>query len=126
MDMNLSDVRSRNRRPTYRHHSLEYKRDIVEQSLQPEISVARLAREHGLNANQVFSWRKAYREGRLERTVFLPVTVRPDNEAHALMKKAVASPTSGRLVIERSGTRLIVEGQPDAQVLRQILTALLQ
>ena len=28
-------------------------------------SVARVARRHGVNANQVFYWRKQYREGRL-------------------------------------------------------------
>jgi transposase-like protein len=28
--------------------------------------VAVIARQHGVNANQVFHWRKLYREGRLE------------------------------------------------------------
>jgi len=36
--------------------------------LQASTSVAKLAQEHGINANQIFAWRKAYREGALEDT----------------------------------------------------------
>jgi transposase len=34
--------------------------------LQPGASVAVVARRHDVNANQVFHWRKLYREGRLD------------------------------------------------------------
>jgi transposase len=44
---------------------IEMKRWIVEQTLAPGASVAIVARRHGVNANQVFEWRKKYREGRL-------------------------------------------------------------
>ncbi len=44
---------------------LEMKRWIVEQTLAPGASVAQVARRHGVNANQVFAWRKQYREGGL-------------------------------------------------------------
>jgi|SRR5271157_1223869 len=44
---------------------IEMKRWIVEQTLAPGASVATVARRHGVNANQVFDWRKQYREGRL-------------------------------------------------------------
>lgn len=50
----------------YRHHALAFKREVVEQSLAPTASVAKLAQEHGINANQIFAWRKAYRDGRLD------------------------------------------------------------
>lgn len=36
----------------------EEKRRIVEAALRPGASVADIARRHGLNANQVFNWRK--------------------------------------------------------------------
>jgi len=61
MDTNLQPVIQRGPRCKYRQPSMEVKRALVEMSLQPGISVARLAREHGVNANQVFSWRKLYR-----------------------------------------------------------------
>lgn len=37
---------------------LEEKRRIVEEAFRPGMSVADVARRHGLNSNQVFNWRK--------------------------------------------------------------------
>ena len=48
-----------------RRRSVEERRKIVEATLQPGASVSRVARRHDVNANQVFHWRKLYREGRL-------------------------------------------------------------
>lgn len=39
------------------HRTVEEKRRIVEATLVPGASIARLARENGVNANQVFQWR---------------------------------------------------------------------
>ena len=39
---------------------------MVEETLQPGASVAVIARRHGVNANQVFHWRKLYRAGKLD------------------------------------------------------------
>jgi len=58
MDTNFQPVISKNTRGHYRQHPLEFKRALVALSLQPGVSVARIAREHGVNANQVFSWRR--------------------------------------------------------------------
>ncbi|HFV9915597.1 TPA: transposase [Salmonella enterica subsp. diarizonae serovar 61:l,v:z35] len=38
---------------------------MVELSHRPEISVAQLAREHGINDNLLFKWRQHWREGKL-------------------------------------------------------------
>ena len=57
----------------------------------PGASVAIVARRHGINANQVFEWRKKYREGRL-----VPATRRK--------KAATAGPELIRIgVIDQSG-----------------------
>lgn len=48
-----------------RFRTVEEKRRIVEETLVPGASVARVARAHGVNANQVFGWRQLYRQGRL-------------------------------------------------------------
>ena len=45
--------------------SIAGKRKIVELAMQPGASVARVAREHGVNANMVHYWRNLYRQGRL-------------------------------------------------------------
>jgi transposase len=56
------------------------KRRIVEQTLEPDASVAKVARAHGVNASQVFAWRRQYRQGLLgeknsETANLLPVHV---------------------------------------------------
>lgn len=125
MDTNLSEEgRPARRGVRYRHHPVAFKRAVVEQSLQPGVSVSRLAGEHGINANQVFAWRKAYQEGRLGPATFLPVTVAPGT-ASVIETNALSADT-GRLVLERRGARLVIEGPPDAQTLSQILAALLR
>ena len=70
----------------HRRHSAAFKLGLVEQTLQPGASVARIARDHGVNANQVFGWRKLYREGLIGTPIdalaaMLPVTiVAPDSQ----------------------------------------------
>jgi len=43
----------------------EQKLEIVKQTNEPGSSVSLVARQHGLNAAQLFQWRKAYLEGSL-------------------------------------------------------------
>src|SRR5436305_13996509 len=53
-------------RTARRQRSKQERRRIAEESLQQGASVAVVARRHGVNANQVFQWRKLLREGRLD------------------------------------------------------------
>src|ERR1035437_8583417 len=60
--------------------SVAEKRRIVELTLASGASVALVARAHGVNANQVFKWRRAFDRGELVEpaavsTALLPVTV---------------------------------------------------
>ena len=57
--------RRRRRTPKRRRYSVAEKRQIVEESFEPGTSVARVARAHGVNANQVFTWRRLYQRGQL-------------------------------------------------------------
>jgi len=60
-----------------RHHPLALKQAIFEETLQSAASIAQIARsKHAVNANQVFLWRKAYREGLLPeaKPTLLPVS----------------------------------------------------
>jgi transposase len=66
------------KREARRRRSAEEKRRIVEETLEAGASVARVARRHAVNANQVFYWRKKYRDGRLGKSPsskLLPVTL---------------------------------------------------
>ena len=53
------------KKPKRGQYSLAGKQQMVEESFQPQTSVARVAREHGINANQLFAWRRLYRRGQL-------------------------------------------------------------
>jgi transposase len=48
-----------------RWRTVEEKRWIVEEAMMPGASVAQVARLHGVNANQVFLWRRQYQAGDL-------------------------------------------------------------
>lgn len=120
-------------RQRYQRHALSFKQQLVALTLVPGASVARLAREHGVNANQVFTWRKLYREGRLgpaqsSEIRLLPVDVAPTTVAKSAlpMVDPRGQPGSGRLRIECPRAHLIIEGSPDAQVLRVVLEHLLR
>lgn len=54
----MTDLKTRRKRASY---SMSFKIDLVQQSLQPGASVARLARQHGINDNLLFTWRQRYR-----------------------------------------------------------------
>ena len=127
MDTNSKAVMVSKRRGLYRHHPLALKRAIVEETLQPGASVAQIARKHGVNANQVFLWRKIYREGLLpdSKPALLPVTLTPQivsNQSPAVSSSA----STGGLTIEFGQVRVCIEGRPDAEVLRLVLAELQQ
>ena len=65
-----------------RHRSWpeELKRKIVAASPEPGSSVSVVARRYDVNANQVFAWRKRYREEASAPAALqlMPVTVMPD------------------------------------------------
>ena len=103
------------------YRSKEERRRIVEETLQPGASVAVIARSHGVNANQVFHWRKLYREGRLELEAaaapLLPVRV---TETLSI-EQSPAKLYAGSIMVEWGRARIRVEGVVDAESLRVIL-----
>lgn len=59
-----------------RMRSKAERRQIVEETYKSGASVAQIARAHGVNANQVFNWRKLYHAGQLETdSTLLPVKI---------------------------------------------------
>jgi transposase len=116
-----------------RWRSVAEKRRIVELTLEAGASVALVARAHGVNANQVFAWRRAFRSGGLAgpaapATALLPVTVSTASEAEIHEPAAEQrQPTVGTIHIEFPGIALIrVEGGADPALLRSILECLRQ
>jgi len=127
-------------------HSEAKKRQMVEETLVPGASVARVARAHGVNANQLFQWRRQYRQGRLGTpganvARLLPVRVAeltaPKNASSEVALTPVAGASretgepesagsaSGTIHLELRKARLRIEGQIDPAVLRLVLKAVL-
>lgn len=118
------------RGPQRRRHSVEQKRRIVEETLQPGTSVARVARAHEVNANQVFAWRRQYREGLLGTTSealgLLPVRVIEAARATVRSRSTTAYRTTpGMIQIEPPKGQLRLTGCVDAEALRVVLEKLL-
>jgi transposase len=64
------------RRGKRRSYSKAFKRRVVVETFVPGASVASVARQHGLNANMVFAWRRDPRFGPgRDAATFLPVEV---------------------------------------------------
>jgi|SRR5215471_16209053 len=107
-----------------RHRSKQERRQIAEESLQPGASVAVVARRHGVNANQVFHWRKLLREGRLDLETapaqLMPVRITEVIEGQC----GPVRQRIGIIQIELGRVRVRVEGSVDPEALRMILEQL--
>ncbi|MGB7603381.1 MAG: transposase, partial [Candidatus Sulfotelmatobacter sp.] len=114
-----------------RFRTVEEKRRIVEETLLPGASVARVARAHGVNANQVFGWRQLYRQGRLERKEDTPslLAVRVTSAAVAELARPAPTPAkrtpSGIIHVEAPKGQVRIAGSVDAETLRVVLEKLL-
>src|SRR5450631_1144666 len=73
-----------------RWRSVSEKRQIVQLAMAPGASVAEVARAHGVNANQVFKWRRAFDRGELIEpcAALIPVTVSRADEVASEKEEA--------------------------------------
>ena len=115
--------------PRRRRSALERRR-VVEETLEVGASVARVALKHGVNANQVFQWRRLYRDGRLGAAPVSPmkllsVSVVEDEEPLRPEPSEVASSSAVAIHIELPGEiRISLEGSVDAAVISAVLKSL--
>jgi transposase len=114
-----------------RYWTTEEKRRIVEQTLSSSLSVASLARQHGMNANQLFYWRKLYRAGQLGEEMsagspsvrLLPISVEGEESSEPEQSDSAAPKLT--MNIEIPGRALIsLEGAVDAKIVRAVLESL--
>src|SRR5579862_2693780 len=108
--------------------SIAEKRRIVEETLVEGASVARIARAHGVNANQVFGWRRLYLSGRLgeqKPTMKLlpvrvseslpPVTTDASGKASTLIEAGNPKPIPGTIHIKLQQAQVRIEGAADPE-----------
>ena len=132
---------SRGSRKGCPNHPLELKMRLAQAAAEPNVSVAKLAREHGINANLLFKWRRQYLAGALGARS-LPAT-QPSGlallavnveEAAAVAPAASSAPAvsgaqapsegEGCLEIELCGATLRCFGRVDPTLLGQVMSIL--
>jgi transposase len=119
--MDATDARRRRR-----SWSEALKREIVAASFEPGASASVVARRYDVNTNQLFIWRRLYRDGLLVPTgasgpALLPVAITDEQAA----QKVSALPDIGRIEIELpSGYRVRVDAATDGKALRRVLDVL--
>jgi transposase len=99
------------------------KRQIVAETLAPGASASVVARRHDVNTNQLFRWRRDWREGLLgtadTNEGLVPVAIAG--------REASGSAGTGVIEIELApGARVRVSGRVDAAALGQVLEVLLR
>jgi transposase len=117
--------------PRRQQRSIAEKRRIVEETLLPGASVAKVARAHDVNANQVFGWRRLYRAGRLgeqkSSMKLLPVRVSESKSAPVVVEHGLTEcppPQSSTIHIELRQAQIRIQGNADPGLVRVLLECL--
>jgi transposase len=125
----IDAVSSRKAFPTAkrRDRSPELKRQIVAETLASGASVARVARAHGVNANQVLAWRRRYQQGLLKpgnRATPGLLAVRVSGTGADWKDAQKLRTLSGMIQVELPKGQLRLTGCVDTETLRVVLEAL--
>ena len=111
------------------------RRQIVEETLKAGASVSQVARAHNVNTNQVFHWRRQYRDGQLRETeekVTALVPVKLTGSAHQSLvarrrrSKSAETAASGIIDIDLGHARVRIEGAADPDCVRVALEGLVR
>jgi transposase len=116
---------------TRQFRSVLERRQIVEETLKPGASIALVARTHDVNANQVFKWRRQYKQGRLEidapSTTLLPVKISPTIPATpGTSQRKSRTKRSGIIDIDLGHARVRIEGTVDPDCVKAALEGLMR
>ena len=118
-------------RATRRRHAADFKRDLVQRSLQPGASVSGIALDNGINANVLFRWRREHlramgvREHGTAQAVLLPVKLAAQAAPTGQQALSSRSPMSaGVIEIDIGAARVRLRGAVDEANLRCVLHTL--
>ena len=110
--------------------SVDDKRRIVAETLAPGASVSVVARRHDLNANMLFTWRRAVEAVALpvadDKVTFVPATITAA-PARTISPPSPSPVTVGGMeIVLASGDRIIVGIDVDAAALSRVVKVLLR
>jgi transposase len=118
-----------------RYRTKAERRQIVEETLKPGVSVSQVARAHDVNTNQVFYWRRQYRAGWFDQdskkaTALVPVKVVGEVGGPLLAsrhgRKANGSSPQGSIDIDLGHARVRIEGAADPECVRAAMEGLVR
>jgi transposase len=119
---------SRKGRP---NHDPEFRRRLAAAACEPGVSVSKLARDNGINANMLFTWRRRYCEQlQAETASLIPVTVVKETvpEVVAMPPRTPTvddpAPPVGTIEIRIGHVVIKIDGAVDADTLRVVLGSL--
>ena len=101
-----------------RYFPPEQKARIVEESLDPAVSVSAVARRHGLNPKQLFTWRRRLRQQIATRQSGTAAETVSGNNAHTV------SASTGTIEVETANARIRVDAGVDEAALARVIAAL--
>ncbi|MBC2771203.1 IS66-like element accessory protein TnpA [Pusillimonas minor] len=116
-----------------RRYTVDFKRQVVQESMASGASIAGVAMAHGLNANQLHNWRWQFRRGAFgpitEGPVLLPVQIKAVSaQAQPQPAKIIDGQdrgvSSGHIELIFPGARVVVHGTADLPTLRCLVQAL--
>lgn len=116
-----------------RRYPVEYKRQVVQESMLGGASIARVALAHSLNANQLHNWRWQYRRGDFgpitQSPLLLPIQIKatPVVQPHKpakIIDGQESQPRSGQIELAFSAARVVIHGAADLPTLRCVIEAL--
>jgi transposase len=112
-----------------RRYDKAFKEAIVDKTLAPGASVARIAREHDINANQLFKWRRQYlTEGRARSAnspaALVPVTVLSEGLDNSAPPSSEPGSAAGLIEILFAGGTVRIQGVVEPQALQLVLSSL--
>lgn len=118
------------------NYDAEFKRKLAAAACEAGVSVARLALEHGINANMLHKWRRRYLAGMAAQAdpipaQFLPVSVvhaknpiddQPIHSPHPIKASLSSQPMlPGAIEIKFGGAIVRIQGAVEASVLAAVL-----
>jgi transposase len=110
-----------------RRYSRTFKQQLVEATLQPDASIASVALEHRINANQLHRWRQELlRNGQVTASpaTLVPICVVPEAATTVAVAQSNHHDNNGTLTIEFAQVRLSVSGSIDPALLETAIRLL--
>ncbi len=106
-----------------------FKRELVEQTLRADVSIASVALANGLNTNLLARWRRDYLTAQSsgQAPALIPVhVVESQSMPQSAWPRPAIADSGGEIEVRRNDTTVIIRGAPNQATLNMVLRELLE